>query len=858
MRNCLRIMIIAASGVLFNLSGVMAINLMTNDIPGGWVRRAVEAPSSPGTYYAASWGVFKSTDFGYSWKSKPYPLPTTVDGSHFPRHNTLDIAVCPHDPNLIITGDQNETPIWRSTDSAGSWASVLLENDSQRRMVNMVSFSITNTSACFAAGRVSEVTSDRNDQWFYISADKGATWTRSSLNVSGSQTIMHAIQAPIGPSGRILVAVVDKYYGFIGDGTAPVTGSIRYSDNNGATFSSASLAWAPYNITWDPANSRLWAVSAAGAIYSSADGISWTFEKQMIAPSGTMNGPMFLYKIKYTVCGGTPMLFTAANGYGDAGQMVYRNSAAGFPAGSWHASDYAHGTGQKLNGIIYDVIADTRDATGNSWGVGIANSGFFTTTDDGAHVTQSSGINTRSVTYGVRHGDQIVINTFGNMSYGSNDGGATWSQVHPALDSYGGGVSDKYFAINPVDPTKVYMTGDYSFYLSTTGGMGSFNRLTISAPIYPFVAGGSTDLFPVYSNILIHPSTPTVMFMGVKTGSGYALDSYLLKSVDSGLTWAKVTGLVSHGIASIAFDPLNPDIIYASCGAACKIGGQGVKDGLWMTADGGATWKQIGKDIFELGYIETFAFDTDNPGTLWTAGNYADNLQNGGVFVTKDGGAHWKRQLMNGRSISNPRIFYFKPYLYFGTVEGFLYKSDDRGQSWGIAMMFPSEISWLINDSTTTASTALRRAPSQNGSLYSGGGSGLYLVSNLGPAGGILGGYGDPINNRGGFGDVTDAGAYAGAEIKTYNYPNPFNPTLGLTTIKFSLPRAAATVKARVYSLAGELVVDGDFAGLSGSNSFTFTWNGRNLNGEPCAPGLYFLIIDADGAKAKNKIVLLY
>jgi flagellar hook assembly protein FlgD len=135
----------------------------------------------------------------------------------------------------------------------------------------------------------------------------------------------------------------------------------------------------------------------------------------------------------------------------------------------------------------------------------------------------------------------------------------------------------------------------------------------------------------------------------------------------------------------------------------------------------------------------------------------------------------------------------------------------------------------------------------------------LYRVSNLGPASGILGGYGSPLTGNGGFGDVSLDAPYAGNEVKSYNYPNPFNPRSGgVTTVKFTLPRAVSGVKAKLYSMSAELVLDGELGALAGGNSYVFTWDGKNKNGQQCAPGLYFLVIDADGTKAKHKIVLVY
>jgi hypothetical protein len=88
----------------------------------------------------------------------------------------------------------------------------------------------------------------------------------------------------------------------------------------------------------------------------------------------------------------------------------------------------------------------------------------------------------------------------------------------------------------------------------------------------------------------------------------------------------------------------------------------------------------------------------------------------------------------------------------------------------------------------------------------------------------------------------------AGAGYLT-NYPNPFHPGEGPTTIVWKLD-AASEVRLRIYTVSGSLVLDRRFAagedgGRNGDNSFD--WDGTNGDGQSVASGGYVLRVEAQG-----------
>lgn len=89
------------------------------------------------------------------------------------------------------------------------------------------------------------------------------------------------------------------------------------------------------------------------------------------------------------------------------------------------------------------------------------------------------------------------------------------------------------------------------------------------------------------------------------------------------------------------------------------------------------------------------------------------------------------------------------------------------------------------------------------------------------------------------------------------SYPNPFHPNETATTIAYVLDDAA-TVRLRVYTISGGLVLDrqypsGGAGGQTGLNEIQ--WDGRNAAGEPVASGGYIVYVQAAGNGATQHVM---
>ena len=83
-------------------------------------------------------------------------------------------------------------------------------------------------------------------------------------------------------------------------------------------------------------------------------------------------------------------------------------------------------------------------------------------------------------------------------------------------------------------------------------------------------------------------------------------------------------------------------------------------------------------------------------------------------------------------------------------------------------------------------------------------------------------------------------------------YPNPFSQS---TSVEVSLAKAE-NISLSVYNLKGQCVSK-LYNGIKASGTSSFSWNGKDTNGNSCTPGIYFLKLNS-GTHTSQKKVILY
>ncbi len=174
----------------------------------------------------------------------------------------------------------------------------------------------------------------------------------------------------------------------------------------------------------------------------------------------------------------------------------------------------------------------------------------------------------------------------------------------------------------------------------------------------------------------------------------------VFKTTNGGLTWNDVWPSSSVGaIGALAIAPSNPKVVWVGTGESTPRNDSSYGDGVWVTRDGGAHWRNVGlRDTYAIARI---VVDPHNPNAVLVGalGNPFLDSRARGVFRTTDGGRTWKQTLYAGPAsgisdlaidASHPRVVYAgvyqfrrKPWTFSsGGARDGIYKSVDGGVTW--------------------------------------------------------------------------------------------------------------------------------------------------------------------------------
>ena len=201
-------------------------------------------------------------------------------------------------------------------------------------------------------------------------------------------------------------------------------------------------------------------------------------------------------------------------------------------------------------------------------------------------------------------------------------------------------------------------------------------------------------------SIAVAPSDPNVIYVGsgeANIRGNVAAGNGIYKSSDGGKTWNHVWKQDGQ-IGTMVVHPKNAEVAYAAVlGHAF---GPNPERGVYRTRDGGRTWQQVLKKDADTGASDV-AIDPSNPNTLfagfWQARRFPWDLQSGGpgsgLYVSRDGGDTWKQ--LTGKGL--PEGMWGKVgvavapsdgrrvYALIEAEKGGLFRSDDGGENWEIA-----------------------------------------------------------------------------------------------------------------------------------------------------------------------------
>jgi photosystem II stability/assembly factor-like uncharacterized protein len=521
------------------------------------------APSAPETLYALVQGprILRSDDGGVDWEETGGFLEQQFD----------QLAVDPGDPNRLYASTSGG-PFWTSLDGGAHWTQVGTLPPDQYHHDLITSPSVPATLYIVAGGKLQR------------SRDHGAHWSRIDSTFPSDGGVL-SVAALAFPTPR-LYATVGRFP--VG---RPTLGLLYVSPDEGATWRLLKRSSALHSVAVDPARPRriYLGTEQQGVLWSGDAGARWTQGNGLrdiagldVAVDPVTPGRLYLSTtlgLSTTADGGAtwrslPLAppfypYRVTPDPQTAGTLYVLPRSSGPPIASLYRSHDFGATLEPVNlpaGLNLEEVAIDPEDPRHQLAVGAA--------------------------------PHVVCNSFDCIScphyqaFSSTDGGATWASF---VDTLVGAEDFGIFTgvrIDPLDSRNIGLIGGQSFLSLDRGS--SWVSLQFSSG-------------PLVKDLVFDPFQEKVLYAAAPT---------LWKSLDGGLTWARLTGL-PLGVLRLAADRKTPGTLYAA------VAGLGV----WVTTDSGVHWAPLGAGLPNLP-VRALVADPSRAGHL-----FATTLGYGGLYV---------------------------------------------------------------------------------------------------------------------------------------------------------------------------------------------------------------------------------
>jgi photosystem II stability/assembly factor-like uncharacterized protein len=240
----------------------------------------------------------------------------------------------------------------------------------------------------------------------------------------------------------------------------------------------------------------------------------------------------------------------------------------------------------------------------------------------------------------------------------------------------------------PGDPTTYFLASASGGVWKSTDGGGSWKSVFDEQPVSSI------------GSLAIAPSNPNVVYVGsgeANIRGNVAEGNGIYKTSDGGKTWTHVWKQRGQ-IGTMVAHPSNPDIAFAA--VLGRPFGPNPERGVYRTKDGGKTWEQVLKKDADTGASD-IVMDPNNSSILfagfWQARRTPWDLTSGGpgsgLYVSRDGGDSWKQLTKSGlpEGIWGKVGLAIAPsdsrrvYALIEAENGGLFRSDDGGENWTLA-----------------------------------------------------------------------------------------------------------------------------------------------------------------------------
>ncbi len=318
------------------------------------------------------------------------------------------------------------------------------------------------------------------------------------------------------------------------------------------------------------------------------------------------------------------------------------------------------------------------------------------------------------------NGKTLYVGTAGGGVWKTTNAGASFK---PIFDKYCQSIGA--IAIDQKNPKVIYVgTGESNMRNSVSIGDGFYKSTDAGSN---WVKIGGLDSTEHIAKVVIDPSNSSTVYVAAP-GPLWSDSKHrgLYKSTDAGKTFEKILYISEKaGCADLVIDPNNPSTLYASTWEfrrtpySFSSGGPG--SAVWKSTDGGKTWKELTNGLPAKPIGRTaLAIAPSAPNNLIAI----VEAKQTGLYITADGGESWKSQSASLNVVSRP--FYFStlvidpkdPKRVYRPAYSFAYSSDG-GYSFAEAS---GEGGWVHSDHH-----ALWINPNNTNQLYLGTDGGVYL-----------------------------------------------------------------------------------------------------------------------------------
>ncbi|OIR15343.1 xyloglucanase precursor [mine drainage metagenome] len=543
------------------------------------------APDYKGLAGLASY-LYKSTDGGTTWTAITIPAAVTSATTGTPA-----VPVLPYIPHMVRAADGMFYVPFASSSGPGSGAPSWLYKFDGTAWTKLISSSDVPTTyyggigglSVYGSGPTTKIAFGVSGTWgdatwvqiAMASADDGQTW--HEIGRSGDSNGSHNYHDATGTTG----AASPSYWGWVDDlkidpfnpdHVSYVVGGGIWSTSN--AFSSATPSWVfDVNGIEEMVNLAMMA-PPPGASYLLASGQGdtgiYVNTSLTVAPTRSPN------------LGATPLL---GGGNGTGIDMAWNNPAYIAAVGTFTTSKGVYSTDSGATWTNFPTLPPTASASG----------------DQSRVVVTADGSN-------------VIWSVAGQAPYYTTNNGSTWTATNLPAPASGGSY---HVAADRKNPLKVYAYdhgGNWwggnppgKFYRSADGG----HTFTISSQTWGNNGFSVTDL-------AVNPFAEGDVWL--------ADANNLWHSVDSGITWTKLTAMATvgpeftnvHGAIKVALGVPAAGSTYSA--AVYLVGTIKGKDGVYRSDDQGITWTRIDDDNHRYGGVSGIVADAKVYGRVFLAG----------------------------------------------------------------------------------------------------------------------------------------------------------------------------------------------------------------------------------------------